>query len=578
MKTLTINGTTYCLDDNGQNFDCDLSGEETDGIVALHICMNFKVKMQPKKVSLSFSMPALGADGVWSACGGLNRVITPDWNPFTVNVRSVSEYPILSVVSFDDSNVCTLSLSDAEKPCSLKVGYREERSYLVYTVEWFTDIVEEMEHYDVELTIDCRNLHFSQTVKYASKLLEKKYELISAPPTAFKPVFSTWYCFHQEVYRERLLTECREAKKLGLDTVIIDDGWQTEDNSRGYGFSGDYRPAKAKVGEICSLTNEIRNIGLKSMLWLSLAFYGDYARHTDKFGKMALYHSDDLKAYVVDPRFKEVREYIVSYCVEAVRDWGFDGLKLDFIDSFYLTKDSAIRLGTDCSSIEEGIKRLFGDLKESLQDVKKDVLIEFRQRYIGPAMQRLGNMLRVGDCPGSLVQNRVSLIDLRLISGEGAVHCDPIEWNVHESAENVARYLINCVFSTLQYSAYPTELTEQQRNVSKKYIDFMKEYEDVLQHGELIPSGMLNNYVACTSIKDDVSVIAVYADTVVGVDRKNTIILNGGTKDRIVVDIKENRYSYRVENCFGQEIAKGKADHMCEIRVPIGGFVYLVQV
>lgn len=578
MKTLTINGITYCLNDNGQDFDCDLSGEEVDDIVALHVCMNFKKRMQPKKVSLSFSTPALGADGVWSACGGLNRVITPDWNPFTVNVRSVSEYPILSVVSFDDSNVCTLSLSDAEKPCSLKVGYREEHSYLVYTIEWFTDIVEEMERYDAKLIIDYRNIHFSKAIKYASKLLENKYELTPAPPTAFKPVFSTWYCFHQEVYRERLLTECREAKKLGLDTVIIDDGWQTEDNSRGYGYSGDYRPAKAKVGDIHSLTNEIRNIGMKSMLWFSLAFYGDYAGHTDKFGKMALYHSDDLKAYVVDLRFKEVRDHIVSYCVEAVRDWGFDGLKLDFIDSFYLTQDSAVRTGTDCSSIEEGIKRLFAELKQSFQEIKQDVLIEFRQRYVGPVMQRLGNMLRVGDCPGSLVQNRVSLMDLRLISDGCAVHCDPIEWNTQESAENVARYLINCVFSTLQYSAYPTELTEQQRKVSRKYIDFMKEYEDVLQHGELIPYGMLNNYVACAGTKDDISVIAVYADTIVDVDNKNTIILNGGTKNRVVINIKEKKYSYRVESCFGEKIAEGEASSMCEINVPIGGFLYCAQV
>lgn len=575
MNKLILKGIEYTLSDNGQNFVCNLSGQELDGVTTLHISLDFKKKLQPKKVSLSFFERGIGADGVWSTCGGLNRVLTPDWNPYTVNSRSVSEYPLLSVVSFDDTNVCTLSLSDAEKPCAIKVGYREERSYLVYTIEWFTDIVEEMEHYESDLVIDRRKLHFAETVKAASNRLSVMYNLKASPDAAFKPSFSTWYCFHQEVYRERLLTECRLAKDLGLDTVIIDDGWQTEDNKRGYAFSGDYRPAMAKVGEITSLTDEIRRLGMKSMLWFSLAFYGDNSAHTVKFGNMALYHADDLKAYVVDPRFREVRENIVSYCVEAVRDWGFDGLKLDFIDSFYLTEQSAVREGVDCSSIEEGIKRLFGELKRSLQEIKSDVLIEFRQRYVGPVMQSLGNMLRVGDCPGSLIQNRVSLIDLRLISGERAVHCDPIEWNVEESAENVARYLSNCIFSTLQYSVYPSELNDEQRMVSRKYIEFMKDYEDVLQHGELTPCGLLNNYISCTSRKGDTSIIAVYSDAIVDVDNKKTIIVNGGIKDKIVVAVDDKNYSYRVENCIGQIIEDGIISSACVLNVPVGGFVYL---
>lgn len=575
MNKLILNGIEYTLSDNGQGFDCSLRGQDNNDVTTLHISLNFKGKTQPQKVSLHFCEGAIGADGVWSTCGGLNRVLTPDWNPYTVNSRSVSEYPILSVVSFDDTNVCTLSLDDAEKPCAIKVGYREERSYLVYTVEWFTDIVEEMESYETDLVIDRRKLHFSRTVMDASDRLAKKYSLHSAPAAAFKPSFSTWYCFHQEVYRKKLLEECRLAKELGLDTVIIDDGWQTEDNSRGYAYSGDYQPAMAKVGEISSLTDEIRKLGMKSMLWFSLAFYGDNSKHTDKFADMSLYHVDDLKAYVVDPRFKEVRDHIVSYCVEAVRDWGFDGLKLDFIDSFYLTKQSAVRDGVDCASIEEGIKRLFAELKRSLQEIKSDVLIEFRQRYIGPVMQSLGNMLRVGDCPGSLVQNRVSVIDLRMIAGERAVHCDPIEWNTYEEEETIARYLANCIFSTLQYSVYPSELNDEQRRVSIKYIDFMKEYEEVLQHGELKPHGVLNNYTSCESRKGDTSVIAVYADTILELDNKNVVIVNGGIKGKLVVDVGEGEYLYRIESGSGQSLENGVINSTRVLNVPVGGFVYL---
>lgn len=578
MKKINISDNEYVIDDNGQNFSFILSGEEDGGIVTLRVRMDFGRKIQPKKVSLRFSRAALGADGVWTACGGLNRVLTPDWSPFKVNVRSVTEYPVLSVVSFDDTNVLTISVKDCEKPCCIKAGYREEGSVILYEVEWFVDVVEEMESYETELSIDCRPVHFAKAVGRVQESFARQYALKPAPESAFKPVFSTWYCFHQQVYRERLLEECRKAKALGLETVILDDGWQAEDNSRGYGYSGDYRPAKGKVGDICTLTKEIRRIGLKSMIWFSLAFSGDFAEGTKKFGAMSLYHSDELNAYVVDPRFKEVRDHIVSYCTEAVRDWGFDGLKLDFIDSFYLTKQSAVREGTDCASIEEGIKRLFSQLNESLGAVKKDVLIEFRQRYVGPAMQRLGNMLRVGDCPGSLLQNRVSLIDLRLIAGERAVHADPVEWNVDERPENIARYFINVIFSTLQYSAYPSELTQTQRKVSEKFIRFMKEYEEVLQHGELIPHGMLCNYPSCEAYKGESAVIAIYADVISEIVKKNTVLLNGGNRNRVIVDTKEKRYAYTIEDCTGEKAEQGEISGLCALNVPVGGFAYLCEM
>lgn len=211
----------------------------------------------------------------------------------------------------------------------------------------------------------------------------------------------------KETYREKVLEECRKAKDIGLDLVIIDDGWQTEDNGRGYAFVGDYQPAKEKLGDIKSFVDEVHDIGLKCMLWYSVAFLGDSSIRAEEFKNMALYYDAGLKTYIVDPRFKKIREYIVGYCVEAVKEWGFDGLKLDFIDWFHLTPETTIRSGIDCLSLEEGIRRLIDDLNEELKAIKEDVLIEFRQGYIGPVMQKLGNILRVGDCPGSLLQNRI---------------------------------------------------------------------------------------------------------------------------------------------------------------------------
>lgn len=574
MADIEACGMVFALNDNGQGFAFDLKCMDKGGIKRLSVGMDFYGKKQPKKVCLSWSLPAIRPDGVWSCCGGMNRRLTPDWEPYTVSARSASEYPVLSVLSFDDVNICTVSSMDAETPINLKAGYKEEKSELVFSVEWFVNVTEKADGYKTELLIDTRPIHFAKCVSTAEKELSERYGLQAAPKSAFMPVFSTWYCFHQELYREKLLAECKKAKELGLETVIIDDGWQSDDNNRGYGFSGDYIPAIKKVGDIKSLTEEIKKIGLKSMLWFSLAFSGDFTAGAEKFRNMTLYREDGLNASVVDPRFAEIRKHIVAYCVKAVGEWGFDGLKLDFIDSFKLTEENAVKDGIDCSSLEEGIRRLTDELSCALKAEKNDVLIEFRQRYIGPAMQRLGNMLRVGDCPGALLQNRISAIDLRLISGARAVHCDPLEWNVGESPEYIAKAFINTIFSVLQFSVYPSDLTKDRRKVVERYIRFVKEYEDVLLHGELTPKGALNNYISCSAENNGVEIIALYSQTVIKITKSKTIVLNASESDKIVVDCDDERV-YSVEDCFGQLVSSGKISGLKYIAVPVGGMLIL---
>ena len=576
MKT-HVCGREYLCEDFGQNFRWTLTGEEKEGVTTLSLTLDFKGKLRPKKTALSFSLPALGADGCWSACGGVNRVLTPDWGPFTVNSRSVAGMPVLSILSEDDVNVLTASLSDAETPCALKAGYREEDSLLAVTLEWFLDVTESMTGYRAQIVIDERRLPFYECVKEASGRLRKKYGAVNAPPAAHAPAFSTWYCFHQNLEYERILKECRAARDLGLETVIIDDGWHTTDNSRGFGYCGDYRPQKEKVGDIRLLTKEIHSLGLKAMLWYSVAFSGDFSAQSERFRPLSLYHDGAQNACVLDPRFPQVREHIWKYCEEAIGDWDFDGLKLDFIDSFRLTQETAERAGINCESLEEGIRRLTEGLKEKLVRIKPDVLIEFSQAYIGPSMQSLGNMLRVGDCPGSSLQNRVGTIDLRLIAGGAAVHSDPLEWNEKETPENIARAFINVIFSTVQFSVYPSKLTEAQRAVCERYIRFIKEYRSVLQAGEFYPCGVLHNYLAATAAGENKEVTAIFSDTCVRVKNKEAVLLNAGGRYAVIAELP-SLYRYRIEDCMGKSLFFGTASGLASLPVPVGGIAFLTAV
>ena len=135
----------------------------------------------------------------------------------------------------------------------------------------------------------------------------------------------------------------------------------------------------------------------------------------------------------------------------------------------------------DCSCLQEALNKLLEKTMKKLKHIKPDILIEFRQRYIGPAIRQYGNMLRVCDCPNSGLSNRVGVVDLRLLSGSTAVHSDPVMWHRDEKPEIATLQMIACLFATLQFSVRLDTLSEGQKQMVQNYLTFMKEHKGLLQ-------------------------------------------------------------------------------------------------
>ena len=166
-----------------------------------------------------------------------------------------------------------------------------------------------------------------------------------------------------------------------------------------------------------ALVHRLHEMDMAVMLWYSVPFMGERSQNYHKFRDKMLHEG------VLDPRYKEVREFLTDTYKRAVADWDLDGLKLDFIDAFTLgeeaLKPDARR---DYLSLEEAVDTLMQEVKRELTAIRPDILIEFRQAYVGPAIRQYGNMLRVSDCPADALRNRQDILNLRLTSGRTAVH------------------------------------------------------------------------------------------------------------------------------------------------------------
>lgn len=556
--------------------------EENDGIEIYKIKIKYKEAVHPEKVSLSFVADGTDIYSVWSPIHTDERSIKPNWRPNIAASRACDGAPVQTALSRSGINRLTAALSDPKTPLELKMGVRESDVNLVVMADIFTFPVAKLDFYEVDLRIDTRPVEYYEAIADVREWWnEYGYRNAKVPEAARVPVYSTWYSFHQHFDADSIVKECEASKEYGCETVILDDGWQTEDYSSGYAFCGDWEPCESKVGDIKELVERIHDIDMKLILWFSVPFVGKNSNAWEKFKDCFLNDPEVGEWHCLDPRFPKVREYLIKIYVKAAREWKLDGFKLDFIDSFKLTDYSLGRIGggRDVDSLEDAVEILLRDIMKSLKKINPNICIEFRQNYIGPLMQTYGNMLRVSDCPADSIKNRVGMVDLRMLSGSTAVHSDMLEWNYADTSENVAAQLVNILYTVPQISVLTEKLSPEHKKVLSFFIAFWKEYRDILLNGKFKAFAPWANYSAVSAEKDGIIVYTAYEGRVaeIGTSFNKLVLVNGTQKNGLVLNYSRGESitgkSCVIYDCTGRERYKYNLvqEELRHIPVPIMG-------
>ena len=491
-----------------------LTEEKTGSITLIHLTVELPRPVSPEKLTLKWKYPSIGICSVWHPNALFRRHLPPNWSRQICNSRLASGAPVLSAISKNGNNVITVALSDADTATSIYCGVDEADSTVDFAVELFCQPISPIERYDAVIRIDTGAIPFYEALQNVEKWWSDVcgYKEATVPDAARLPMDSLWYSFHRDLDTEAVLRECREAKALGMDTVIIDDGWQTDNNNGDYAYCGDWEVSKAKIPDMAAWVEAIHKIGMKVMLWFSVPYVGAYAKSLERFKGMYLGAVRQNTTYCLDPRYPEVRKYLIETYRNSVINYGLDGLKLDFIDSFTLTPEAMKEdERRDYSSLEDAIDRLLSDVTETLKAIRPDILIEFRQSYIGPRIRKYGNMLRVADCPNDLIRNRVSSIDLRLISGGSAVHSDMIMWHPEESVEYASHQLLGIAFAVPQISLRLENYPEEHKKLLKYYLSFWREHRATLLDGKLTAMNPEDNYSLVSAQLDGEQIAVRYA-------------------------------------------------------------------
>ncbi len=543
-------------------------------------------ELAERKIIVDFSFPVLDICGKWFPTCGFDRALKADWFPGAESMTSISA-PVICFYNQNGENKYTIALSEIKQKVVMKYGVHEEDGTMLCKTEIRLPKGLYPQEYHLKIWETVRVEPYWESISRVSRWWEEDHDLdiLKVPDAARQPLYSFWYSKHQQVDAKNIEKESMLASQMGFPTIIVDDGWQTDDSNRGYAFCGDWEPSENKFSDFPSHVKKVQSMGIRYLMWFSVPFLGKNTRAWDKFHNKLLCYDEVQQAGVLDLRYPEVREYLKDIYVKAVKEWRIDGLKLDFIDEFYLRPESpAFSEGMDFADVQEALDVFLTEVIRELKAIRPDILIEFRQRYIGPQIRKYGNLLRVTDCPGSGISNRVGTIDLRLLSGETAVHSDMLMWHREEKPEDAALQIISCIFSTVQISVELENITEPIKEMLTFWMKFMRSHVDLLQKAKIQPQEPENLYPQ-VRVEEEHTRIQVHYSRGRILDLReapeNVYYIHGTKEEEICLRLpQEDAFTYKVMNCKGKMTGQGQwtREKWDNLLVPTGGMIEIKRV
>jgi alpha-galactosidase len=526
----------------------------------------------PVDATFVLLVPTSDAVALWTPGSTTDRGSLPPAWAAAHDVRPLDGVALGCLVGRDDIVQLAFGVRTDRETVRLRAGLVEESAQFMVACDVTVDAA------GTDIVLDLARAPFARAVRALGAALG--LHVPARGPRHEEPVLCTWYSMHQNVDAAALAVEGRLAGELGFRTMVVDDGWQTGDDDRGYASCGAWVVEPAKIPDAAALVAGLREHGLATVWWIGTPFLGHRcAVRADALP--VLYDEPGMGASVLDPRSRRVREHLRDRLLSLVRTTGAAGLKLDFLERWAQTPPAPPPADAVSASVPDAALSLLDEVITGIAGIAADPLVEFREPYVGPRALRHVTMLRVGDCPMSPRRNRAGIVDLRLVTDGVAVHADPVMWAPGDSPERVAQHLHHAMFGVPQVSVRLAGLRAEHRDVLAHWLGTWRRVRRIVLHGELDVSGVSDGYREVTSAAGGEAVTVQYAPVVstapggaatwllVNAHDAGTVLLRGPAGTVAGVDVTD---------CRGRPVSRSRITlgGLTALDVPPGGTATLV--
>ncbi len=172
---------------------------------------------------------------------------------------------------------------------------------------------------------------FSTLKQYAAYMAKKGIVMPASEPLAFEPSWCAWG-YERKFTVAEIIGTLPKVKELGFTWVTLDDGYQQAE--------GDWHANKDRFpkgdADMKKLVDTIHSMGLKAQLWWAPMAVDPgsklIAEHPDLILKNADGSPQKISwwdSYYMSPAYQPVLDHTKEMVDLFIKDWGFDGLKLD---------------------------------------------------------------------------------------------------------------------------------------------------------------------------------------------------------------------------------------------------------
>jgi alpha-galactosidase len=222
---------------------------------------------------------------------------------------------------------------------------------------------------------------YFQTLRdYRDVMIAQGVRLDASPASAFGPIWCAWG-YGRKMKPSQLYGALPIVKKLGFEWVTLDDGWQTA--------QGDWalEPAKYPNGDsdMRALVDKIHLEGFKAQLWWAPLAADPGTELVKKHPEWLLLNADGSKrrisywnSWYLCPAVPEVVAYHAAIVQKAMKEWGYDGLKLDgqHMNGAPPCYNPAHKHARPEDSVE-AMPKFFQAIYDAARQVKPDAVVEF---------------------------------------------------------------------------------------------------------------------------------------------------------------------------------------------------------
>ena len=317
---------------------------------------------------------------------------------------------------------------------------------------------------------------------YANHLIRGKYQHTKRPL-----LINSWEAAYFDFDTEKLVAFAKEAKKLGVEMLVMDDGWfGTRDNDRC--SLGDWYVNEKKLpGGLSELIRRVNEEGLKFGIWYEPEMICPdsdlYRAHPDwciQIPGRALSIARDQ--YVLDMSRQDVRDNIFNQMYDVLANNNIEYVKWDFNRNLTEVASALLQPEHQKEVFHRFVLGTY-DLMNRLMTTFPNILIENCSSGGGrfdPGMLAYSPQIWASDNTDSIQ---------RLYIQYGTSFCYPAAtMGAHVSFHERTGFGIKgdvAMWGTFGYELDPTRLSEKACDFIRKQVEDYHKYYDLIHNGDL---------------------------------------------------------------------------------------------